>query len=711
MSLLAPLFALGALAVALPILFHLIQRRPRGQQFFSSLMFLAPSLPRITRRSRLNHLLLLLLRAAALILMAIAFARPFIRSLQQLNTAGPSRQVAILVDRSASMRRASLWDQVQAEAVEVLSGLRPTDRVTLLTFDDRLYDEVGFDHTRGDPAAKVQRIREALGRVQPGWAATDLGRALTETLDRMRVQSSTESSVEQWIVLITDLQVGSRLDALESATWPPDIRLEVRQVQAAAGNATLHWLPTQEEDDPSLLRVRLTNDPQSTRDRLQLVWQGGGAEDNPHHLPVGEKVGQGRVGDTGPIPVKSVQVPPGQSRVVTVPRKNAQSRLTLLGDVHPFDNEAYLAPVQPVEKRLLFVGDARDEPKHQSYFLRRAQLGSLQHPVRIDELAADAPPEALNPLDVPMLMLATAVDDSWTATLRQYLEDGGRVLVVLDPAEYFPEEDVRDTAPLAELLALDSLQVEPIQADDYAILSYIDFQHPLFQPFGEPPFNDFTKIHFWRYHRLTSNHEQPWSVVARFDDGSVALAEQRVGAGRLWILATGWSPDASQLALSTKFVPLLISMLGSSIESAVQPQGLIVGQPIDLANRAPFERVMDPHGQMIELPRDGHQFVDTRQVGIYRFVGRSDPWHVAVNLDPVESRTEPMDLGELEKRGVLLGKNETAEEFSRRQRQMRDVELESRQKLWRWLLVGALSALAVETYLAGRTGGFRESTE
>ena len=58
MSFLAPLFALGIGAVTLPILLHLIRRTPRGRHEFSSLMFLSPSPPRLTRRSRLDNLLL-----------------------------------------------------------------------------------------------------------------------------------------------------------------------------------------------------------------------------------------------------------------------------------------------------------------------------------------------------------------------------------------------------------------------------------------------------------------------------------------------------------------------------------------------------------------------------------------------------------------------------------------------------------------------------
>ena len=79
MSALTPLYLLGILAVAAPIVFHLIRRPPRGEVPFSSLMFLTPSPPRLTRRSRLDNILLLLLRASVLCLLAFAFARPFLR--------------------------------------------------------------------------------------------------------------------------------------------------------------------------------------------------------------------------------------------------------------------------------------------------------------------------------------------------------------------------------------------------------------------------------------------------------------------------------------------------------------------------------------------------------------------------------------------------------------------------------------------------------
>ena len=110
MSLLAPLYILGALAIALPVLFHLIRRTPQGRQDFSSLMFLDPSPPRITKRSRLNNVLLLILRATALALLAFAFARPFFKQSATADVShSQGKRVALLVDTSASMRRGDLW--------------------------------------------------------------------------------------------------------------------------------------------------------------------------------------------------------------------------------------------------------------------------------------------------------------------------------------------------------------------------------------------------------------------------------------------------------------------------------------------------------------------------------------------------------------------------------------------------------------------------
>src|SRR6266404_5535398 len=109
MSFLAPLFLIGAAAVAAPIIFHLIRRTSREKTIFSSLMFLQPTPPRVTRRSRLENIFLLILRCLVLCLLALGFARPFFQKPMVPDPAAAGRKIILLVDRSASMRHEGLW--------------------------------------------------------------------------------------------------------------------------------------------------------------------------------------------------------------------------------------------------------------------------------------------------------------------------------------------------------------------------------------------------------------------------------------------------------------------------------------------------------------------------------------------------------------------------------------------------------------------------
>lgn len=103
MGVLVPLYLAGLTALSLPLILHLVRRTPRGRQEFSSLMFLSPTPPRLTRRSRLDQMLLLLLRLAALALVTLAFCRPFLRETASLSFADlTGKRLAILIDTSAA---------------------------------------------------------------------------------------------------------------------------------------------------------------------------------------------------------------------------------------------------------------------------------------------------------------------------------------------------------------------------------------------------------------------------------------------------------------------------------------------------------------------------------------------------------------------------------------------------------------------------------
>jgi len=104
MSFLTPLFLAGLTGIAIPVIIHLIQKERKNVVAFPSLMFLRRIPYQSVNRRRIRNWPLLLLRVAALAIIVMAFARPFLkRDTFAAAAAGGAREVVILLDRSYSI--------------------------------------------------------------------------------------------------------------------------------------------------------------------------------------------------------------------------------------------------------------------------------------------------------------------------------------------------------------------------------------------------------------------------------------------------------------------------------------------------------------------------------------------------------------------------------------------------------------------------------
>jgi|GEM_PF-6627866 len=80
----------GGVLAAIPVLLHMLRRTPAVRMPFSLVRFLSPTLPRTTRRSRIENWPLMLLRILAVTLIALAFSRPFQRLTVTQDSAAPT---------------------------------------------------------------------------------------------------------------------------------------------------------------------------------------------------------------------------------------------------------------------------------------------------------------------------------------------------------------------------------------------------------------------------------------------------------------------------------------------------------------------------------------------------------------------------------------------------------------------------------------------
>jgi Aerotolerance regulator N-terminal/von Willebrand factor type A domain len=726
MSALTPLYLLGMLAVAAPILFHLIRRRPRGEVPFSSLIFLSPSPPRLTRRSRLDNILLLLLRAAALCLLAFAFARPFLREAAHwsLNEDTP-RRTAILIDTSASMRRGDLWARARAAARQVADDCRPNEELAVLAFDRTTRTVLGFRESI-DLAQRRAVASARIDGLEPTWGSTDLGQALIDAVAAIEdIADSSERSgrMPRRIVLISDLQQGSRLEDLGEFEWPSDVELELKTVADDSPNAGLQRLAEPAEAAKAGLdpvpRVRVFNDAESRREKFALQWTG----------PAGVAVGD-------PI---DVYVPPGESRVVRVPRdkgNTAVKAIVLRGDAAPFDNTLYVMDEPREEATVLFIGNDRpDDTAGLLFYLMRVFIDTPRRTVKVVAQPPTAP-VVLDPTHrTPLVILAAETSSENVRRLKENVKAGGTLLYVA--ARPGPGETV------GALLETPARLIEEASSRRDVLIGEVAFDHPLFAPFASPQYSDFTKIHFWKHRKIregeakregeapsepspdparteprppgNANQEKarteprppgnPARVLARFENGDPAVLEKPLGKGSVVVMASGWNPEDSQLARSSKFVPLMMAMLDRHDPRPFETQEHTVGDPIALPTpKDPAKALVvhKPSGSSVSMAPGATLFEQADEPGIYAVDGADAPRSFVVNLDPSESKTAASGVETLEQFGCRLA-NPTRQTIDREQlRQLQNAELEGRQKLWRWLILATVGILIVETGLAGR---------
>ena len=131
---------LGWLAVAAaPLLIHWLFRRHYREVTWAAMQFLQEAVRKQSRRTRFEHLLLLAVRLAVLVLIVLAVARPQWADADKLAKGAPPTLRVLVIDASLSMGRAAsyaalgktLFDVAKRTAKEAVQRALPGDRFVL----------------------------------------------------------------------------------------------------------------------------------------------------------------------------------------------------------------------------------------------------------------------------------------------------------------------------------------------------------------------------------------------------------------------------------------------------------------------------------------------------------------------------------------------------------------------------------------------------
>jgi hypothetical protein len=147
------------------------------------------------------------------------------------------------------------------------------------------------------------------------------------------------------------------------------------------------------------------------------------------------------------------------------------------------------------------------------------------------------------------LLSTRGLDRKGREMLAAQVRDGVGLLVTASPdVEIDVLRAMADWQPRLEIVP---------QADQALTLAATDLRHPIFRPFGALAAT-LGQVRFERSWRVTPDG---WAVIARFSNGSAALAERVLGRGRVVLFASDLERRWNDLPLHPGFVPLALETI------------------------------------------------------------------------------------------------------------------------------------------------------
>jgi hypothetical protein len=515
MGFLSPWFLGGLAAIGLPLWIHLLRKYRSTPHPFSSLMFFERRVQSSVKHKRLRYLLLLSLRIALLIVMALAFANPFVT--RSGIAAGGRKIVIIAIDDSFSMRYADHFTKAKQAALDALSTVKPGDKGQVLALDSQVHF---LTQQIDDPA----QLRAAVQSVQP----TDARSSYAELSRALRaVSESTHRPME--VHFFSDVQKSSMPPAFTDLRLANDTNLVIHSV---ADEKDPNWIVESVTApgrvyDPKKVRVQAVvagfNTP-ATKKTVSLVVDGKVLESKPVEVPA-----NGRA----QVEFLALESPYGFHRGEV--RVDSSDQL-------PNDDRFPFAVERADPNRILFLhqsGQGRDLLYFKTALESASQAGFVVEPLAVDQAAG----QSLSKYPFVVLSDLGPLPSTLEDNLRAYVNNGGSVLIALGPASAAAR-----TVPIFN---------EPILGTRYASREGDRFQTVASADPEYPSVRGTNKLDGVQFYQTINVQQGNSRVAAKLTDDTPLLLEKHIGEGRVVVFTSTFDNVANDFPLHTSFLPFI----------------------------------------------------------------------------------------------------------------------------------------------------------
>ena len=575
MSFLAPLFLAGAAAAAIPVILHLLKKEPEARVQFAAVKLLKKAPVEHTQRRHLRELILLALRVTALILLALAFARPFFASGAASTSSGVT---VVALDTSYSMSAPGRFERARQLAKDAIGRAPSGDLVGVVSFDDaaQIVMKPGTDRVLAAAA-----IDEATA----GFGATRYRGALSAAAQTLAGRHGT-------IVVVTDLQEKG-WDAGDRATVPEGTRIEVADVGAAPPNL-------------AVTAVR------ALADRVVASVHNGG--DRPRDARVHLAI-DGRAAGEAVVPLGPNQS--GDATFAGAPRgTTAAVRVEDPGGIAA-DNVRYVL-IGGVSRPSVLVVTGSGDMSREAFYVQHALAAGTPGNAAFQVSGVSGAQlsswtdDRVAPHAAVFLLSTRGLERRGREVLSTYARTGGGLLIAAGAdVDGDIVADVLGAGSTLRVATVDNAR--PVTR----ALAPADVRHPIFQAFS----GNATTLGLVRFDRASRIAGSGCQTLARFTTGDAAFLECPAGDGRALVLAADLDNKWSDFPLHATFVPFLHEIVGYLASARAHASDYVIAD-------APAGVKKEPGIASIVVATQG---AATRRIAVNVDPRESDPTRISID--------------------------------------------------------------------------------
>ncbi len=593
MIFLNPLLLWGILAVSLPILIHLINRRRHQTIAWAAMQFLLKAARQSRGKKKLRHIAILTCRALAIAALCFAAARPVASHFMGWG-GGTIDTVVLLLDRSASME------------IQVSEG-GPTKRERVLEQVRSALGDLGSPRlVLIDSASKnPQEVPSSdalldLSATAPTESAADFpglllraAEALMDRAGRSEIWLASDMQSSNW--LPEDERWAAARASLAALPSKPAIRV-LSMSSSVTSNVSIKLLETQRMNRELILNLEISRDERAR-----------GAVSIPltRHM--------NGAATTQPVQVQSQTLRFQQKVPIADDQPSGFGWLTIPADGNLADNSVYFAygPKPAVSSMVVSApGEAAEilslaaaPPGYEGQTTQRIEPSAIAS-TPLHQVAA-------------IFWLAPIPKDEGYLAMNRFLSDGGHVM-------FFPAGEASDTG------FVDFKWSEPSVADTekFFILKDWDTSDGLLRDGKDGSAIPAGKLKAIR-RQIPLGEAAP---MARWDDGEAFLTRRIMDHGTAWFMGTRPEYNWSNLGDADVLLPAVQRVLEGGSERFSISHQAFVGEPA--SQLAPGEI-----RARLDLTQKSDPANAAYLTGIYRLGTRV----LAINRPPAEDRLERVD--------------------------------------------------------------------